>query len=301
VFLEAYGVDTEAVAATSAVARPHPSHAHRDGIRPNHRLRRSSIPRRSVKQCNHFRAREHPAITQSLSATTTPGRDDQPDPPRSPPQRPAHTVGWRCRHHHHADVAALQVADQQSRCCGVWHRAEFGGRPPTPPRQIDSWNEGFDGAPAYNSLEGSVMLSFACGVFWCGASRRNGTGAPNTPIIRRASPRLRWPRRRRWRGTATMRCRTCWCAGCFRRDVRPQHFVLTAESFGAAVRAGLGWGIYPEQLAGPALVDGSFMRISDAHLDVSPFWQYWKINSPIVKTITDTVRSAAAGLRRPRK
>jgi len=48
VFLEAYGVDTEAVAATSAVARPHPSHAHRDGIRPNHRLRRSSIPRRSV-------------------------------------------------------------------------------------------------------------------------------------------------------------------------------------------------------------------------------------------------------------
>ena len=134
VFLEAYGVDTEAVAPTSAVARPHPSHAHRDGIRPNHRLRRSSIPRRSVKRCNHFRAREHPAISQSLSATTTPGRDDQPDPPRSPPQRPAHTVGWRCRHHHHADVAALQVADQQSRCCGVWHRAEFGGRPPTPPR-----------------------------------------------------------------------------------------------------------------------------------------------------------------------
>jgi len=44
VFLEAYGVDTEAVAATSAVARPHPSHAHRDGIRPNHRLRRDPSP-----------------------------------------------------------------------------------------------------------------------------------------------------------------------------------------------------------------------------------------------------------------
>jgi len=88
----------------------------------------------------------------------------------------------------------------------------------------------------------------------------------------------------------------------FRRDVRrQQHFALTAEGFGAAVRAGLGWGIYPEQLAGPALVDGSFVRISDAHLDVPPFWQCWKINSPIVKTITDTVRSAAAGLRRPRK
>jgi hypothetical protein len=32
VFLEAYGVDTEAVVAKPAVARPHPSHAHRGGV-----------------------------------------------------------------------------------------------------------------------------------------------------------------------------------------------------------------------------------------------------------------------------
>jgi LysR family transcriptional regulator (chromosome initiation inhibitor) len=88
----------------------------------------------------------------------------------------------------------------------------------------------------------------------------------------------------------------------FRRNIaRSVHYVPTAEGFGAAVRAGLGWGMYPEQLAAPALADGSFVRISGAHLDVPLFWQCWKINSPMVKTITDRVWSAAAGLRPPRK
>ena len=75
----------------------------------------------------------------------------------------------------------------------------------------------------------------------------------------------------------------------------------TAEGFGAAVRAGLGWGMYPEQLAAAELADGSFVRISDVHLDVPLYWQCWKLDSPIIKHITDTVRSAAAGLHRPRK
>jgi LysR family transcriptional regulator (chromosome initiation inhibitor) len=88
----------------------------------------------------------------------------------------------------------------------------------------------------------------------------------------------------------------------FRRNLaRPVHYVPTAEGFGAAVRAGLGWGMYPEQLAGPALADGAFVRISDAQLDVPLFWQCWKLKSPMVNTITDTVQSAAAGLRRRRK
>jgi LysR family transcriptional regulator, chromosome initiation inhibitor len=88
----------------------------------------------------------------------------------------------------------------------------------------------------------------------------------------------------------------------FRRTIaRPVHYVPTAEGFGAAVRAGLGWGMYPEQLAAPALADGSFVRIADAQLDVPLFWQCWKLNSPMVETITDTVRSAAVGLRRRRR
>jgi LysR family transcriptional regulator, chromosome initiation inhibitor len=84
----------------------------------------------------------------------------------------------------------------------------------------------------------------------------------------------------------------------FRRHVtRPVHFVPTAEGFGAAVRAGLGWGMYPDSLAAPHLREGLFVRIADVHLDVPLFWQCWKLDSPIVDRITDAVRSGAAQLR----
>jgi LysR family transcriptional regulator, chromosome initiation inhibitor len=87
----------------------------------------------------------------------------------------------------------------------------------------------------------------------------------------------------------------------FRRVIaRSIHYVPTAEGFGAAVGAGLGWGMYPEQLASARLADGSFVRISEVYLDVPLFWQCWKLDSPMVKAITGAVRSAAADLRRHR-
>lgn len=87
----------------------------------------------------------------------------------------------------------------------------------------------------------------------------------------------------------------------FRRAVtRPVHYVPTAEGFGAAVRAGLGWGMYSEQLAAQELANGTFVRVADTHLDVPLFWQCWKLDSPLIKTITDTVQSAADRLRRHR-
>ena len=85
----------------------------------------------------------------------------------------------------------------------------------------------------------------------------------------------------------------------FRRHIaRPQHFVPTAEGFGAAVRNGLGWGMFPDSLAAPHIANGSFVRVSDVHLDVPLFWQCWKLDSPLVQAVTDAVRSSAAGLRR---
>jgi LysR family transcriptional regulator, chromosome initiation inhibitor len=84
----------------------------------------------------------------------------------------------------------------------------------------------------------------------------------------------------------------------FRRDIaRPQHFVPTAEGFACAVRAGLGWGMFPETSAGPALAEGSFVRVFDTHLDVPLFWQCWKLDSPLVEAITEAVVSAATELR----
>jgi LysR family transcriptional regulator (chromosome initiation inhibitor) len=88
----------------------------------------------------------------------------------------------------------------------------------------------------------------------------------------------------------------------FRRDItRPQHFVPTAEGFGAAVLAGLGWGMYPDSLAAPRLRDGLFARVADVHLEVPLYWQCWKLDSPIIEKITEAVRSSATELHRHRK
>ena len=84
----------------------------------------------------------------------------------------------------------------------------------------------------------------------------------------------------------------------FRREIgRPIHYVPTAEGFGAGVRAGLGWGMFPEQLAAPDLARGTFIQVTDTHLDVPLFWQCWKLDSRLIKTISDTVQAAAEGLR----
>jgi LysR family transcriptional regulator (chromosome initiation inhibitor) len=87
----------------------------------------------------------------------------------------------------------------------------------------------------------------------------------------------------------------------FRRHIaRPQYFVPTAEGCAAAVRTGLGWGMFPDSLAASHLADGSFVRISDVHLDVPLSWKCWKLNSPLVQTVTDAMGMTAAGLVRPR-
>jgi LysR family transcriptional regulator (chromosome initiation inhibitor) len=83
----------------------------------------------------------------------------------------------------------------------------------------------------------------------------------------------------------------------FRRAIaRPVHYVPTAEGFGSAVRADLGWGMFPDSLAAPQEANGSFVRVTDVHLDVPLYWQCWKVDSPMVQTITDAVRSAAGSL-----
>lgn len=81
---------------------------------------------------------------------------------------------------------------------------------------------------------------------------------------------------------------------------RPVHYVPTAEGFDAAVRAGLGWGMFPERLAAQELDRRTFIQVVDTYLDVPLFWQCWKLDSPLIKTITDTVQSAAGSLRQHR-
>jgi LysR family transcriptional regulator, chromosome initiation inhibitor len=83
----------------------------------------------------------------------------------------------------------------------------------------------------------------------------------------------------------------------FRRNLdMPVHYVPTVEGNVAAIRADLGWGMYPDMLPRHDLV-----RISDGHLDVPLYWQCWKLESPLIRTITDAVESAAGSLRRSRR
>lgn len=85
----------------------------------------------------------------------------------------------------------------------------------------------------------------------------------------------------------------------FRRTVaRPVHYVPTAEGFAAAVRAGLGWGMYPEQLVVYELAAGSLARICEVTLEVPLYWQCWKLDSPLLGAITGEIRTAAASLHR---
>jgi LysR family transcriptional regulator (chromosome initiation inhibitor) len=80
----------------------------------------------------------------------------------------------------------------------------------------------------------------------------------------------------------------------FRRAVsRPVHYVPTAEGFTAAVRAGLGWGMFPEQQARRGLERGTLVHVTDHHLDVPLYWQCWNIDSSLIASITGAVTSAA--------
>jgi LysR family transcriptional regulator (chromosome initiation inhibitor) len=54
--------------------------------------------------------------------------------------------------------------------------------------------------------------------------------------------------------------------------------------------------MFPDSLAAPHLADGSFVRVSDVHLDVPLFWQSWKLDSPVGP---DCHRCGGVGRRQP--
>jgi LysR family transcriptional regulator (chromosome initiation inhibitor) len=78
------------------------------------------------------------------------------------------------------------------------------------------------------------------------------------------------------------------------------HYVPAAAAFNEAIRLGLGWGTVPEQNARPLLESGEYVEIVPGeHLDVPLYWQYWRIESTLLNTLTAAVRTAAVpALRR---
>jgi LysR family transcriptional regulator (chromosome initiation inhibitor) len=79
----------------------------------------------------------------------------------------------------------------------------------------------------------------------------------------------------------------------------PTHYVPSAWGFTEAIRLGVGWGLMPEQIAGGDLSTGRVVRLAGGqHLDVSLYWQHWKLSSAVLTSLTAAVRRAAAAALR---
>jgi LysR family transcriptional regulator (chromosome initiation inhibitor) len=79
-----------------------------------------------------------------------------------------------------------------------------------------------------------------------------------------------------------------------------RHYVPTSEGFVQAVAAGLGWGLVPEPQADPLLRDGRLVGIAPGRVvDVPLYWQQWKLDSPALAQVAQTVTATAAEALRP--
>jgi LysR family transcriptional regulator (chromosome initiation inhibitor) len=79
-----------------------------------------------------------------------------------------------------------------------------------------------------------------------------------------------------------------------------RHYVPTSEGFVQAVAAGLGWGLVPEPQADPLLRDGRLVGIAPGRVvDVPLYWQQWKLDSPALAQVAQTVTATAAQALRP--
>ncbi len=76
-----------------------------------------------------------------------------------------------------------------------------------------------------------------------------------------------------------------------RRLQPPRHYVPGSTAFAEAVRLGLGWGMVPDLQAtdGPEMVNFDPDRV----IDVSLFWQQWRLRSATLERVASAIRSQA--------
>lgn len=78
------------------------------------------------------------------------------------------------------------------------------------------------------------------------------------------------------------------------------HRVPTSADFHEAVRRGLGWGALPEPQLSPDAASGALVALAPRlHLDVELHWQRWRLDSPVLGSLTDVVRASARQSLRP--
>jgi LysR family transcriptional regulator (chromosome initiation inhibitor) len=72
------------------------------------------------------------------------------------------------------------------------------------------------------------------------------------------------------------------------------HRVPSTSDFFEAVRLGLGWGMLPDLQAGPDLAAGRLVRLPGDVASVPLYWQHWRLESPRLARLTESVRRAAS-------
>jgi LysR family transcriptional regulator (chromosome initiation inhibitor) len=77
----------------------------------------------------------------------------------------------------------------------------------------------------------------------------------------------------------------------------PRHYIPATHEFGRAIQLGLGWGMLPElQLA--QLPSGTLTPLTPtAHLDVTLYWQQWRLTSTALDHVASAITDAAQALQ----
>lgn len=73
--------------------------------------------------------------------------------------------------------------------------------------------------------------------------------------------------------------------------------IPSAEAFATATKVGLGWSLLPTEHATPLLEAGDIVRLDDTVISVPLYWHRWRLESPALQRLTDSVYAAAASLR----
>lgn len=75
----------------------------------------------------------------------------------------------------------------------------------------------------------------------------------------------------------------------------PSHYLPSTHGFVDAARRGLGWGMMPEHFVREGMRLGELCEIAPGHpLDVPLYWHRWRLDSPALKALSETVHRVAA-------
>lgn len=79
----------------------------------------------------------------------------------------------------------------------------------------------------------------------------------------------------------------------------PSHYIPSSADFAQAIAAGLGWGLLPEQQIADFAPDALVALDAGRFVDVTLYWQRWRLSSPTLDAVTEVVREVAARHLRP--